>query len=273
MTNVKQNKEQPSIWDKVEDDLHSKVSIADAWQMAQNLGTHIAENCGDLTPQKMIRKTFVDAFGEDIGESKIKNRTRWVVLPKEVQGRVLNDLKANQLARSGGDLKQLAKALKPFRASYLELLVKGTSMEPSYLKVAVTDHTGFDLIEAICKSISEKYNLVDYYRTLISYDIGWKQFNPNVTDAQTMNRALSRFNLDSDINSQAYLDSRPAEVKKYLWPVGFSITDKSSAYGRLDETLHLITDGMYFDVLALAPTIFLGELHLPIPIFKVKLPK
>ncbi|MGJ8564019.1 MAG: hypothetical protein ACSHXY_10745 [Alphaproteobacteria bacterium] len=273
MTPQTSNSSKHDTWDYVEKELHGKLSTEDAWQMAQNLGHHIAQTCGRSSPQKRIRQTFISAFGYDIGESKIKNRTRWVVLPMEVKGREAKNLKSNEIAKTGGDFKQIAKALLPTRPDYLAMLVKGTSIEPPYLKVPVTDNSGLDLIESVCDKISKKHNLIEYYRALINFGVGWKQYDPSSTDAETLARAIPRIVLNEPILHNDGEKGKLAKAKKYNWPTGFSVSSAPSIYSKMDEILPNMYEEYDFRVTAaLAPTIFLGNLYLPIPLFKVRLP-
>ena len=258
-------------WDDVEGTLHSKLSTADAWQMAQNLGSFVSEKKGSLSPQKFIRRKFESAYG-DLAERKIKNRKRWIVLPEEVKGRTALDLKNNDLAKAGSDFKQLSKSLGLSRVESLSLLVKETSLEPAYLKVANLEKSGFNLVEDLCASISKKYNLIDYYQTLITFGVSWKELDPNATDEKSLRRAVTRIIIDDGVKINPVENGAPAQVNKYNWPVGFSLSGKKNILDNLEENLSFKYENNS-DLIALAPTVFLGDLFLPNPIFKVQYPK
>ena len=223
-------------WGDIEGSLDSKLSSADAWQMAQNLGSFVSQKNGNLSPQKFIRRIFESAYG-DLAESKIKNRKRWIILPEEVKGRTVRDLKNNDVAKSGGDYKRLAQSLELSRVDYLSLLVKDTSLEPAYLKVATLENSGFNLMRDLCASISKKYNLVDYYKTLVTYGVNWKQFDPVATDAETIQRAIPRIILDDGVKLNSYEKGELAQVNRYNWPVGFSLSGTKNIFGSLEENL------------------------------------
>lgn len=259
-------------WDDVEGTLHANLSSADAWQMAQNLGSFVSEKKGNMSPQKFIRRIFESAYG-DLAESKIKNRKRWIVLPEEVKGRTVRDLKNNDLAKSGGDFKRLAQSLKLSRVDSLTMLVKETTLEPAYLKVAILENSGFNLVENLCASISKKYNLVDYYKTLVTYGVSWKHLDTTATDEETIQRAVPRININDDFKLNSYEKGELAQVNKYGWPVGFSLSGKKNNYDSLEEHLSFKYSLNDSDLMALAPTVFLGNLFLPNPIFKVQYPK
>ena len=259
-------------WDNVEDTLHSKLSTADAWQMAQNLGSFVSEKKEKMSPQKFIRRIFESAYG-DLAESKIKNRKRWVVLPEEVNGRSVRDLQSNDIAKSGGDYKQLALSLELSRVESLSLLVKETSLEPAYLKVAVLENSGFNLVEDLCASISKKYNLIDYYKTLVTYGVSWKAFDPTSADEETIKRTIPRININGDLESNPYESGARAQVNKYKWPVGFSLSGTKNIYDSLEGHLSFKYSMNDTDLMDIAPTVFLGDLFLPNPTFKVQHPK
>ncbi|RKQ69727.1 hypothetical protein DES40_2532 [Litorimonas taeanensis] len=272
MTKQRSDGVKTDTWDNVEGTLHSKLSSADAWQMAQNLGFFVSEKKGSMSPQKFIRRIFESAYG-DLAESKIKNRKRWVVLPEEVKGRTVRDLKNNDLAKSGGDFKRLAQSLGLSRVDSLAMLVKETTLEPAYLKVAILENSGFNLVENLCASISKKYNLVDYYKTLVTYGVSWKHLDPTATDEETIQRALPRINIDDDVKLKSYEKGELAQVNKYGWPVGFSLSGNKNNYDSLEEHLSFKYSMNDSDLIVLAPTVFLGNLFLPNPIFKVQYPK
>ena len=272
MTPHRPNPHRQDIWDNVEQELHTKLSTADAWHMAQNLGLYVAQNCGSTSPQKFIRQTFITAFGDDIGESKIKNRTRWIVLPTEVKGRVAQTLKNNEIAKSGGDFKKLAKVLLPRRSDYLAILVNGTSMEPPFLKGTASVNSGLELIESVCANISKKHNLMEYYESLIGFGIGLKSHDPSSTDVETISRAIPRIILNDAAWPNRGIKGSLAKVEKYKFPVGLSLSPEPSVYSDLDNVLPQMDEEYDFKVMALAPTIFLGDIYFPIPIFKVRLP-
>ncbi len=263
------------IWNPVEEKLRQKLSKEDTFQMAQNLGSFIIENCGALSPQKKIRQTFAKAFDGEVVESKIKNRKRLILLPDEVKNRSMLDF---HLECIGENFKQLAKALGSTRIESLELLTKNTSLQPPSLKRHQTDNfEAIDLINDLCRVIDEKYALVDYFKVLTERNISISRVEQKNTDASII---IERPNFSVVIDEPQDKDGRLPKVSNknqaysYYFKGDKVFDDIISMKSKGEDICYYrIHDYLTPLVTALAPTIYLGELHLPKPILKVTLPE
>jgi hypothetical protein len=252
-----QRKERRSYFDKIEGDLRQIQSLDTSLQLAKNLGTEIIRQSGEGLPLRIIRELFQRAFGEEAGVSKLKNRKRYLLLPKEAQGLSVNLLKYNQVSKSGVDFLALGLALFENKSDAIHCLIEDTE----YARKGFTPRTlnnSFDLVEDICGAISQKYNLMGYFEALKDNTVGAQYLDRNSADPSLLKKSIKRLNMSWENFGKLYDDK----------PVWFKANDFTYITNRdyVDE------DGRRWMTHSLSPTILLGHIYTPKPVFKVKLP-
>ena len=244
-------RENPVFKEMIEN-VKQRQSNETAWQMSVNLGAGLSAEYDGNVPKSAIKQLFVQAFGEDLFVSKLKNRKRLLLLPDEYRA-IPKSFKNNQVSRSGGDFYTLALKIWSNPQDAVFSLCKKTSLLPSGF--SHEGHIDYDdkIIQNICMQIAEKHNLAAYFDTLYGNKIGPKYHEKNSREAES---AIHRLNM-GEYNSEKKYDPLPVNLssKKNAF-----ISDKSEwtcwDYGR---------HGPH----SISPTVYLGTLYTPRPMLEI----
>lgn len=221
-----------------------------SWQMAKNLGKELSKQNKRKVSKSEIRKLFIGAFGDVTGESKLKNRKRYLLLPEEAD-KTVPKFRNNQISRSGSDFLALAKVLGSSRSDALHILIKDTPYEPRGFSSSNTDGPDHEFIDNICRQISKKYNLMEYFWTLKNNTIG-AEYMEETSQDYSETEGFRRLNLGEHNFSELY-DSARVQFRTNSETFLTNREIQSPQTGR-----HLTH--------SLSPTVFLGTLFTPKPL-------
>jgi len=249
-------RENPVFKEMIEN-VKQRQSNETAWQMAVNLGSGLSVKYDGDVPKSEIKRLFVEAFGEDLFVSKLKNRKRLLLLPDEYSAKP-NRFKNNQVSRSGVDFYTLALKVWSNPQDGIFSLCKKTSLLPSGF--SHEGHIDYDdkVIQNICRQISKKHNLTAYFDTIYANRIGPEYQELLPTEKKS---GIKRLNMGE------YARHKKTDSVKYD-PLTLKLSSKKNAvisnngdwtcwdYGR---------NGPH----SISPTVLLGTLYTPRPVLSI----
>lgn len=248
---VARSRENP-VFKKMIENVKQRQSNETAWRMAANLGSGLSAKYDGSVPKSAIKQLFVEAFGEDLFVSKLKNRKRLLLLPGEYSVKP-ERFKNNQVSRSGGDFYTLALKIWSNPQDAVFSLCKKTSLLPSGF--SHEGHIDYDdkIIQNICRQIAEKHNLTAYFDTLYANRIGPEYHKLKSGEAES---AIHRLNMG---------EYNP-EKKHDPFPVGLS-SKKSAIIS--DNGEWTCWDYGRHGLHSISPTVLLGTLYTPRPMLEI----